>query len=204
MTGASRVETEFTSPWAHTASQPLDAVYGAGELDVLNSHDILEAGQNDASGVSTVASTGWDFGIGNSVTTGLYFFDLISPSSAYDIAASLVWNREITVLDNQPGPSVDYTFTSKLANLDLRLFSATGFVLGSELAASTSSVDNVELIVAKGLAAGRYAWQVTSSDPANTEYGFSWNVESVTMAVPEPSTLILAALGILLPLVRRR
>jgi hypothetical protein len=62
----------------------------------------------------------------------------------------------------------------------------------------------VELIAAKGLAAGRYAWQVTSSDLANTEYGFSWNVESVAMAVPEPSTLILAALGILLPLVRRR
>jgi hypothetical protein len=203
MTGASRVETEFTTPWAHTASQPLDAVYGAGELNVLNSHDILKAGQNDASGVSTVTSTGWDFGIGSSVTTGLYFFDLISPGSAYDIAASLVWNREITALDTQPGPSVNY-FTPKLVNLDLRLFSATGFVLGSELVASTSTVDNVELIVAKGLAAGRYAWQVTSADPANTEYGFSWNVESVAMAVPEPSTLILAALGILLPLVRRR
>jgi hypothetical protein len=204
MTGASRVETEFTTPWAHTASQPLDAVYGAGELNVLNSHDILKAGQNDASGVSTVTSTGWDFGIGSSVTTGLYFFDLISPGSAYDIAASLVWNREITALDTQPGSGVNYTFTPKLVNLDLRLFSATGFVLGSELVASTSTVDNVELIVAKGLAAGRYAWQVTSADPANTEYGFSWNVESVTMAVPEPSTLILAALGILLPLVRRR
>lgn len=200
-TGATRDEPEFGGAWSNSETQPFDAVYGAGELNVLHSHDILVAGENDASGSSTVADTGWDFGSSDDSIPQLYFFDLDTPGTLFEIAASLVWNREIEAADT-PGPGLNYEFTPSLANLNLRLFSASGFTLGSEIAASLSTVDNVELILAEGLAPGRYAWQVTS-DTDGVDYGFSWNVEGLT-AIPEPSIFGLALVGLLVFARRRR
>ncbi len=202
MTGATRNESDFTTAWTNTTSQPLDVVYGAGELNVLHSHDILVAGQQDATGAAIVSNTGWDLGSSNATIPQLYFFDLDTPDSTFEIAASLVWNRDVTADDTQVGSGVNYVFTPNLANLNLRLFSATGLILDSELAASLSANDNVELIVANGLAPGRYAWQV-SSDTSAVQYGFSWGVEGFT-AVPEPSTWILACCSILFFSRRRR
>lgn len=202
MTGATRDEPEFGGAWSHSSSQPLDEVYGAGELNVLNSHGILVEGQNNASSVSTVAATGWDLGSSNSTTPQLYFFDLDQEGYLHEIAASLVWNRDITVIDNQAGPLTDYSFTPTLANLNLELYSATGFTLGEQLNASLSTVDNVELIVAQNLASGRYAWRV-SADTNSVDYGLSWNIEGLTI-VPEPSILSMAAFAGLLLIVRKR
>ena len=201
LTGATRDEPEFAGAWSHTSTQPLDAVYGAGELNVLHSHDILVQGQQNATGAATVSSSGWDLGNSSATVPQLYFFDLDTADSTFEIAASLVWNRNIIPEDGQAGQGTDFTFEANLANLNLRLYSASGFALGSELMASISDDFNVELIVADGLAPGRYAWEV-SSGTTGTEYGFSWNVEGIT-AVPEPSTLILT-LGWVLVFYRRR
>lgn len=202
LTGATRDEPEFGGAWANSPTQPLDVVYGAGELNVLHSHDVLVAGENNASAVSTVANTGWDLGASSATVPQLYFFDLDSPGFTFEIAASLVWNRDIAVEDIQPDPGLNYVFTPSLANLNLRLFNASGFVLGSEIKASLSDVDNVELIVTSGLASGRYAWQV-SSNTSGVDYGFSWNVEGLTL-IPEPSSLTLVFAGLLLLTRRRR
>ena len=201
LTGASRSEAEFT--WSNSETQPLDAVYGAGELDIRNSHQILTAGQGAASNAVAVGAAGWDKGNVGSTTPNLYFFDLTNPDEITRMAATLVWNREVIAEDTQPGPAFNYVFNSSLADLNLRLFSATGFILGSELAASTSSVDNVELISFGGLAPGRYAWQV-SSNTDGVDYGISWYGESVQV-VPEPQLALLLSVGVLgLALGRRR
>lgn len=199
-TGATRDESEFGGAWTNSPTQPLDAVYGAGELNVLHSHDILVAGEDDANSADTVANTGWDLGTSDAIVPQLYFFDLDTPGFTFEIAASLVWNRDITPDDIQPGPGLNYVFNPSLANLNLRLFSASGFTLGTEIAASLSEVDNVELILANGLEPGRYAWQVTS-DTSGVDYGFSWNVEGLTL-VPEPSIFGLGLVSLML-LVRR-
>ena len=202
LTGASRDEPEFGGSWSNSVTRPLDAVYGAGELNVLHSHDLLMEGEHDASASSAVAATGWDLGTSSAAVPQLYFFDLGTPDSFFEIAASLVWNRQITATDTQPGPSASWSFTPSLANLNLRLFNADGFVLGSEIGASLSETDNVELLLANSLAPGRYAWQVTS-DTSGIDYGFSWNVETIT-AVPEPGVPVLASVGLLFLVFRRR
>jgi hypothetical protein len=201
MTGATRDETEFGGAWTNSSTQPLDAVYGAGELNVLRSHDILTSGEQNSSAISTVAAKGWDLGISSVSNDQFYFFDLVA-GSQYQIAASLVWNRIVTATDTQAGPGVNYSFASSLANLDLRLFSAAGFNLGSEIGASLSTVDNVELLITDPLAPGRYAWQVRSNT-SGIDYGLSWNIEAIT-PIPEPSVISLVGLGILLIFSRRR
>jgi hypothetical protein len=81
-------------------------------------------------------------------------------------------------------------FAAIVPNLDLTLYNATtGFVVGSVLASSVSTVDNVELIYFTGLAPGQYALGV-SSDTIGTDYGLAW-----VATVPEPGSTSLLALG---------
>ncbi len=201
-TGATRDEPEFTTPWANSPTQPLDERYGAGELNIDRSHAILEAGEFDASDSSLAGSTGWDAGVSSDTTPSLYFFELDDPGLWYDVAASLVWNRDVTATDIDPGPGIQYEWDFTLADLNLRLYQADGFALGTELAASLSTVDNVELITFGGLASGRYAWQV-SADTSGVDYGFSWYLEGV-QPVPEPSAVMVMLLLPLIGFVRRR
>jgi hypothetical protein len=168
--------------WSRSTTHPLDAVYGAGQVNVYSSHHILAAGQQAASTSATVNRLGWDW---NSTTTGsrLYFLDLPAggPSS---ISVILTWNRTIT--DTIPGPSWGSP-SSSLANLTLKLYAASGFSVGALVDSSTSTVDNVEHVWQPALSAGRYAIEVTA-DTANINYGLAWySVPAVTVAATTPT-----------------
>jgi Flp pilus assembly protein TadG len=172
--------------WSNSQTQPLDSIYGAGQLNIENAYDILTAGRFAASGSALAGDTGWDFGTASSILPQRYFFDVIAGG---DLTASLNW--QITVTATQGGPPVrNYSFSTSLANLDLRLYSASGFTLGSLVKASLSTVDNTELIWATGLAPGRYALEV-SSGTNNVDYGLAW-----TVVVPEPGTWLLLAVAV--------
>jgi len=192
LAGASRNETDFTTTWSHTSTQPLDSVYGAGELNIDQSHEILSNAESNGSTTLTLPSTGWDLGT-TGVTISYYYFTLTEDSQ---MSGVLTWNRIITATDTVPGGGVSYSFTSDLANLDLKLYTADGFLIGTELAESVSTDQNVELIY-ETLSSGTYVWQVTS-DTLNTDYGFAWQA----IAVPEPSITVL--LGVSLVFLRRK
>jgi hypothetical protein len=57
--------------------------------------------------------------------------------------------------------------------------------LGTQVAASLSTVDNVEHLYLKNLASGLYTIAVTGD--AATDFGLAWNIT----AVPEPGVLVL-------------
>jgi Flp pilus assembly protein TadG len=173
--------------WSNSQTQPLDSIYGAGQLNIENSYDILTAGRFAASGSSLAGDTGWDFGTTSSSAPQRYFFDV---AAGGDLTASLNWQRTMTATDTQPGPGVNYAFSGTLANLDLQLYSATDFTLGSLVSASLSTVDNTELIWAQGLVPGRYALEV-SSNTNSVDYGLAW-----TVVVPEPGTWLLLAVAV--------
>ncbi len=193
MAGATKQGSNLpgTWSWSHTSTEPLDSIYGAGQMNVEVSYDILTAGEFAASGATLADSTGWDFGSASSTASQLYFFDVGSEFDGGQVTASLNWQRTMTATDTQPGPGTNYVFSGNLANLDLNLYSATGFTLDTLLAQSISSLDNTELIWETGLSAGRYALEVTS-DTSSIDYGLAW-----TVAVPEPATWALAAVAAL-------
>lgn len=189
MAGATKTESEFAGTWSHTSTQPLDAVYGAGELNVENSYGILVSGECNASTSVSANKTGWDFGTSSSSVTQYYFFDLVADPTGSSFTAVLSWNANVTATDTSPGPAVSYSFSTIVPNLDLRLYSATGFTIGSLLESSVSTIDNVELVYRTGITSGRYALAVSSAT-TGTEYGLSW----ITV-VPEPGTIGLLLLG---------
>ena len=84
-----------------------------------------------------------------------------------------------------------YQFTPSLANIDLELYHANGFSLGTLVDQSISSVDNTQLLYDPGLAAGTYALEVSRQ---NDGLG-TWNSGLAIQAVPEPSTIAAISSG---------
>ena len=169
--------------WNRTAGRPLDAHYGAGQLNVQHGYHILAAGQQAASGTESAGKKGWDYNT-TAAAGRLYFFDIPATDTASRFSTILTWNR--TVADTIAGPGWGNP-SSSLADLTLRLYTASGFVKGALVDESLSAVDNIEHLYEPILAPGRYALEVTGSQTGIT-YGLAWNaVTNVSIAATTPN-----------------
>lgn len=168
--------------WARTTTRPLDTIFGAGQLNVYNSYHILAAGQQPASTSVSVRPRGWD----SSTTTAggrRYFFDIPAGDTTPRLSVALIWNR--TIADGLPGPDWGNP-TSDLADLTLKIYTASGFTTGTLVDTSASPVDNVEHLYEPNLAPGRYVVEVTGSQNG-VAYGLAWySVPTVTIAATTP------------------
>jgi hypothetical protein len=179
MQGATRDELNFwrkgfVAP-VTDGSVPLDYRYGAGELNIDNSHRVLTTNaQQNPGGAATVMPTGWNYTTINSGATHQYFLDI--PPGAYgrEFSVLVTWNRRVT--------QVGANLTPSLANINLRLFNAAGFVKGVQIDQSVSAIDNVELIVLRPALPGRYLFEITST--ATWEYAAAWDVRTLTPHIP--------------------
>ena len=172
MAGATK--TEFAN-WSHSHSSPLDSTFGAGELNVERSYDILTGGEQEAS--STISTAGWDYAsVASSSGEKFYNFTVAAGQTMSELSALLAWNIAVTS-----------NLDTSLANLDLNLYSVVG-ATKTRIDYSNSTVDNnIELIYMKNLAAGSYALGVTSSSSVNTGYALAWHM----VMVPEPGSFAL-------------
>jgi hypothetical protein len=202
MAGATKAAfaADTNGPWANTTTRPLDPRFGAGLLNVDNSHRILTAGRQAASVTATVANTGWDFStVQSGSTERTYFFDVAEGQTVSSFSAVLTWHRQFN--ENDPSPT--------FADLNLRLFAADAAfqTVGMPLNQSLSAVDNVEHVWrTSDMAAGRYALVVNGDGSTfngqTIEYALAWQV----IAVPEPGLMfvVVLSMGPLLTRVGRR
>jgi hypothetical protein len=181
---AGATKSQFPS-WSRTPTQPLDPVYGAGQLNIQRSYHLLVAGEHAPSSSVTVSNRGWDFAT-TTASAARYFFDVPAGFSLTNFSTVLTWNRRIG--DSAPSTML-FTMTNFVANLNLRLYAATGFTLGAQLDSSTSTIQNVEHIYAPTLGAGRYCLEVTS-DVTGTDYALAWGgavLTAVSTSVNNPA-----------------
>lgn len=187
MAGATK--DEFAT-WDRTTTRPLDEEFGAGELNVYNSYQILKGGSYDASSAEptfSVGMSGWSYVAETSADESLFYtFEISSLETVTDLSISLNWNLKVS--DQNASPDVFDPITS-LVNLDMHLFDSTGAFLSSLIDESISDVDNVEYLYLSELGTGTYTLQITANGV--TDFGLAWH-GSLT-AVPEPSAL--AVLG---------
>lgn len=190
LAGASKTGEEFSASWDRTNTRPLDEHYGAGEVDILNSHGIMATEEQEASASTNLGLLGWAFEqVANDSL--IYFFEVPAGNVLTELSAILTWNRIIT--NGLSGPNFG-NLQSSMANLDLRFYAASNFTLGGQLDFSVSDVDNVEHIYQTNLGAGQYALVVekrNSSQP-NTDYALAWRVSTV----PEPGSFALVFFGL--------
>ena len=206
--------------WQHGSSSasddrlvPLDFKYGAGELRVLRSFHILDAGEQKENKVA--AKRGWATeklsGSGKSD-----YFELKYSGVVTEFTAVLTWHRRF----QQRGRSYD-NLTPVLADLELELLRKSGNKWVS-VAVSDSNSDNVEMIAIDDLAAGTY--RLTVGGGKNEEYGLAWDADYNASArryttpraagsvgaivggvtVPEPASVIVLPAACLLLARRRR
>lgn len=171
LAGATKSEC---SDWSRTILNPLDAAFGAGEVNVYHSYRIVAGGQGDGSveNPGTAAPLpGWDYNstIEANVPT---FYAIELPRGGTELSVTLCWN--VDIVDSDPGEPI--VPTTELADMELRLFDSTNGFLQSLVDSSVDTEGNIEHIYQTTLPPGRYTLEVRSNRVH--DYGLAWRVEA--------------------------
>ena len=203
MAGADRVtDNTFTTAnitgyrsSGHQTSNGLDDRFGAGQLNVLHSYQIIAAGeqnsQEDGGGnAGAIGLNGFDydasfggagFGGSNSNSTATYNF---IADADLNLSASLVWNF---------GVSNNGSLTTTLHDLNLELFDVTAQAVS---AFSGSAIDNTENLWVNLIMGHSYELLVKSGETNNFswDYALAWHTSPINTApVPVPAAFYLFA-----------
>ncbi|RZV51080.1 MAG: hypothetical protein EX270_10775, partial [Pseudomonadales bacterium] len=197
MAGASRITynttmmgdiVDYREDAANRTDNGLDWRYGAGQLNMLRSYQILAAGESASAeddGVGNLGFTGFDhddkFG-GHMGSNTIATYDLGTTNISIDLHVALVWNLAVTGAQNNTS---QFDESAQLHNLDLELIDVgAGDAI---VAASTSSIANTENIwitlepythyqlrVTRAAGQSNFAWDYSiawSEAPATTFFG---------------------------------
>lgn len=199
MAGADRLTTN-TSTTAnitdyrsagHQTSNGLDVRFGAGQVNVLHSYQIIAAKEQNSqedggANAGDIGLSGFDYdaafgGSAGSNRTATYKFNA---DAASNFSASLVWNM---------GVSNNANLTTTLHNLNLELFDTT---TQTRSAFSASTIDNTENLWISLVTGHSYELLVKSGEINNFswDYSLAWHMSPASIApVPVPAAIYLFA-----------
>ena len=185
LAGATKDAGDIDGTWTRTETQPLDATYGAGELNIFNSYNIQQAGDFDGGSTASSAPVlatpeGWDYEE-DLATNGerFYEFPVGQGQVIENLSIVLAWNLNVVDTAGSPNSFVPNDLSQQLADLNLELTDSAGNVVDQ----SISSVDNVEHIFlpeTSPLFEGSYTLRVSNSDFLATDFGLAWQGELST------------------------
>lgn len=158
--------------WSQSPTAPLDPDFGAGQMNLESAFFQYDAGEQEAGIVDPI---GWDHGSIQGTMGNIYEIGVNVPVGV-DLAATLVWNRDVTT-DTEDIESSVYT-AAPLENLDLFLFEMSDLV--NPVASSMSTVDNVEHLFLSVPTSGQYLLEVRSASGVIADplaYSLAWNVD---------------------------
>lgn len=137
--------TDYRVNPANQTTNGLDTRFGAGQVNVYNSFQIVNAGEQNSDedfGEGYIGTEGFDYdpsfgGADGSNSTASYYFSTGANQTV--LSATLAWNIKI---DGGNGSS--FSGSAELYDLDLNLYDITGGMV--LLVSSSSSIDNTETI----------------------------------------------------------
>jgi len=180
---AGATKEEFPA-WAKTPEHPLDAVYGAGELNIHHSYHVLNGGEQPANDASGRPHMAWDYEtLPGAANTADYRLHIPAGQYGVELSAFLVWNR--TLQDSNPSADGFTLAPDALVNFDLRLFLDPAGGGEVPVDASTSALYNIEHVWKKALPAGNYRLRVSRGGGNPHDYALAWRL-TVAPHQPQP------------------
>lgn len=172
---------DYRAAPANQAANGLDVRFGAGQVNVYHSYQMLAAGEQASlqdGGPASVSAAGFDLdrGFGSQAgtnTKGSYEFT--AGWTGQTLTASLVWNANINMTRVRAGL---YSTAGTLYNLNLSLVDITDGGNGVLAAASQSTNQNTENIHTSLIGGRRYRLEVApgaGQTPFNWDYGLAWS-----------------------------
>lgn len=168
--------------WRPDVGRPLDPTVGAGMVD-LDRSLVMQAGGPVAPG-ATDHRYGWSFGQVGHGQPDVFTFEIDVDQG--EACFTLVWNRRViggavTLTHPETGQDVRlWNNTPGIADLNLRLSRHEGPGEVRIVAASTGTIDNVEVVFLRELPAGSYTLQIARG-PDNFrdhwDYALAWRIE---------------------------
>ena len=169
--------------WGPGEGEPLDRRWGAGIVDLDRALLMLDGG-NTAPGQTTQRYAWAAHALAADQQHAFTFTTLADQGEA---CFTLVWNRKVaggtvTLRHNVTGASrTAWNNSAGLADLDLELVRVDADGVGQVVAASTSTVDNVEVIYLRELPAGTWSVRVKRRPDAYKiawDYALAWRIEA--------------------------
>ena len=169
--------------WSPPEGEPLDRKLGSGQVDIDRALVILDGGHAEPD-KPTNQRYGWSFADIEPGKARNYTFTVDAEQGETGIA--LVWHRRVRggtvkLVNEATGESRDiWNPSTFVPNLNLGLVKTNADGSETMIAASTSEVDNVELIHLPKLEPGKYTLRVTrSKDNADMpwDYALAWRIE---------------------------
>jgi subtilisin family serine protease len=191
------------SVWSNTQAQPLDDGLGAGQLDAMKAMTLYLNGEENPSNVTgeTVDHIAWDIDtLAPGDESKAYTLTKRLPANSW-ITATLTWDRHVIWTDTDTDNVVELTDTfayQPLDDLDLFLWRGKWDNLTNLIAASTSTIDNVEHLHFQIPTTDFYTLRTRLYWGDGEVYSLSW------WTVPEPATLDLLLIGLIGVLKLRR
>jgi hypothetical protein len=170
LAGATKSEC---ADWARTITQPLDPVYGAGELNVYHSYRIVAGGEAvefDAEPAKLSPGAAWHYNADAAADVPT-FYEIDLENGGENLSIALCWN--VDVIDGDPGET--FVPSTELADMTLRLYDSTGGFLRTLVDSSIDTEGNIEHIYQESLPPARYTIEVMSN--VAHDYGIAWRVD---------------------------
>ena len=181
---ASARKDTVAGSWGNTSVRPLDLRFGAGELNINHAYHDLRAGRGSASISTLQKARGWSAESVNANATKSYYFTIPAGTSPTPFCAAMTWHRIVT--DNIPGSNWG-NLTTSMADLDLHLYHASGFIQGALVSESTGYLNNVELVYQPTLSPGDYVIVVENTSATATPFALAWHsLPSVGIVATNP------------------
>ncbi|MEM8867468.1 MAG: hypothetical protein AAGC73_04290 [Verrucomicrobiota bacterium] len=152
--------------WSQSSTQPIDAIYGAGQLDAYESYFIQEGGQQAVD--STIGAYGWNLSTIAPGTDHDYNISVPPGFTLRNLSALITWNRIVTKSGR------NYS-AANLPDLELSLSDNSDPNNLTTLQSSNSSIDNLEHIwrdASNALPEGDYTLTVRTDSSA--DYALAW------------------------------
>ncbi|MEZ5329414.1 MAG: hypothetical protein R3F19_30575 [Verrucomicrobiales bacterium] len=181
---AGATQGEFSN-WSRSPEAPMDQVFGAGELNISRSHQILTRGLLQSADAAQPLLTDWQANTVDAAAPVTFQIQIPEALKGTRFTSALCWNRHVANTSTNGG------FSPEVSLPDMTLTLRPGSDLDQTIDVSRCPIGNVEFLMTDAvLSGGSYFLEVTSD--LASDFGIAWIIDTAPadpVMEPKPSKI---------------